>query len=276
MVYTKEKYKRDIARFNELTALLQHPTKNFGKKSGSKITAKEARGELQDLEWRIDEYKDEKKLEKSRVPDIDIDDIPDIIEELNLHPNKNLSNEEKAIIAKMGENEIKKLDKLQKAIEDQSKVIEQEIKITTNAKGDREIEIKKTSQTEENLLSSPKHTKNQLRHRKFYEPEENREDLSEDLKSKLKNAIMIGKAGGSRKIIQCPHCEGKMLAAGVRAAGVKKEQSSAQKAWLDHIKKIAALPEHKGLPRPKVVKIAAVSWKEEKANKTHEGVPTTY
>lgn len=302
--YTKAQYKKDIARFNELKALLKHPTKNFGKRSGSTITKKQAREEVDELEYIIDKYKnaDFKQLEKNKkVLEADeklFEEIKkfDNVADFSIKKNKEgdvvikptikpilddkqiakLSNEEKSELKKLEETNEKKIKKLEKVIEDQTKVIEQEIKISTNDKGEKEIDIKKKvravedSDEEDDYDGEVKYGKDKKRHKKFYVPDEQRPDVSSEYKMKLKNAVMIGKAGGQRKILECPHCKGQMWATSVRSsAGGKRERTDKQKRWLEHITETGKRPEYIGLRRPDIVKAASKTWDKEK------GMPIT-
>jgi len=307
-MYTKKQYKKDFARFKELAAGIKAgPYKSFGKKSGSKITPSQAKKELAALETKFmnegvmefgkkpkkpdevelpEEKKEEdyfteigkrikEEEENKPVKDKIMKEYNKLLEnykynELLKKDTKDLTNKEKSELANIEEKEIKKIEKLEKAIEDQTQIIEQEIKITTNDKGEKEVEIKKKTRkaedSEDDELPPLKYGKDKDRHKKLYEPDDERQEISSEYKTKLKNAIMIGKAGGARKIIECPHCEGRMLAAGVRAVASKREQTAGQKAWQDYIKMVASKPENKGMKRSEIVKLAGKTWKDEKTN----------
>lgn len=285
MSYYKD-YEKDLSRFRELTKLLKHPTKNFGKKSGSLISIKEAKNEYSELEEKL--HDDEGNLKQSYENEIKnkkiLDDEEALLNEIKKYKDvtkyvikkegdkvlvKPTSNEDRAILKNIEDKELKKIDKIEKALEDQSKIIEQEIKITTNDKGEKEIEIKKTTQNEKNIIDSPKYTRNQLVHRKFHEPEDSREDISEEYKVKLKNAIMIGKAGGARKILECPHCSGQMLAASVKSVKREKGPSDNTKKWLNFVAEVGQHKDIKGMTRPQILKIASA------LKKRFEGYPAT-
>lgn len=110
---------------------------------------------------------------------------------------------------------------------------------------------------------------NAIRHKKYREVKAAREDLSEKLKEVIsglqdegdyKLAIFQGRAGGNRKVLQCPHCSGKMVASGVKAARERERglpQTQGQREWQDYIKVVTTIPEYKGLSRPKMLKAAS-------------------
>lgn len=287
MSYPKAEYKADFKRYHELAKAFKEGER-FGKKSKLGVTKIDAKKELSKLEDKlldnsgdIKKYKDfvneekyEKVMEKTNKALKELVEkqedivVPEVKINLDKPKLKNLTNEEKSELKKQDDSNIAKIKKLEKAIEDQTKIIDQEIKVTTNEKGEQEIEIKKKSRkldrdedsSDEELPDEWEYGKDKKRHKKFNEPDEHREDVSEEYKLKLKNAIMIGKAGGSRKILECPHCSKRMLAAGVKAVAGKKEQSAKQKAWLQHIVDTGKRPECAGLTRPKIVKIAGTCW----------------
>jgi hypothetical protein len=118
-------------------------------------------------------------------------------------------------------------------------------------------------------ISEPKYSSNQIRHKKFHEVKEAREDLSKDVKAiinKLQNegeyklATYHGRAGAGRKLLKCPHCEGVMLATGVklkREVNPDRPKTQGQREWLDYVKQVSLIPEYKGLARSKVLKAAS-------------------
>jgi len=288
MKYSPSNYKKDLKRFNELALLLKVKQKDKKAPKNKKLFQK-VEQEYQELSEKLQKDYDEKhkkelhKLEQKEKAEKSVAAaIQHTIETpIYDHKGKLVSGvdkeaEEKAKIDKAVMEKIKEIEKLQdddieraeKLYEDELKEIKEETIITTNPDGSKTVEVKKKIVKPDIYMQEPRYTKNQLRHRKFYEGKEEREDLSETVKEifdkRVKSAGIppakfVGKAGGKRKILACPHCDGEMIATGVKATTTDntRAKTPAMTSWHALVKAVGEMPEHKGMKRPLIMPIAS-------------------
>lgn len=264
-------YKKDIKRFNELAVMLKAPQKI---KRKDPDTYKAYEDEYEELKEKLDDHdydaefkmklkakKEEKEKKKEKAEKFEkkakeelMNASDEYLKDFNLK-RPNLEEDD----------QIKRAERL---YEDEVKEVKEETTITTKPDGTEIVEVKKKLVKPEIYMQEPRYTKNQLRHRKFYEGKESREDLSEEVKAILDRRVkssgippakFVGKAGGKRKILCCPHCDGEMIATGVKAttADNTRAKTPAMKAWHDLIKAVGNMPEHKGKKRPEIMPIAS-------------------
>ena len=303
MKYSPKNYKQDIKRFNELALLLKSKKKNIKDPVNKKIFEK-AENEYESLENKLkkdyDKKHEEEKFKKEqeeireesvkaakeharRLPVYDRDgkliDGDPTYTKGSISLKKRDPDVEKKIAELENETE-DDIARAERLYEGDLKEVKEETTITTKADGTEIVEVKKKLVKPEIYMQEPRYTKNQLRHKKFYEGKESREDLSEEVKAILMGkavpsaakdvdkrvksaglppAKFVGKAGGKRKILCCPHCDGEMIATGVKAttADNTRQKTPAMKAWHDLIKAVGEMPEHKGKKRPELMPIAS-------------------
>lgn len=93
-----------------------------------------------------------------------------------------------------------------------------------------------------------------------------REDVSDKVRDLVKEiakegdyrfGVFVGNAGGKRKLIQCPHCEKKMVVAGIKGERKKSDKppSQKQKDWMEFVKIVGKLPENQGRSRTEHMKM---------------------
>jgi hypothetical protein len=215
-----DKFKKDLKKMRE-----RH--KEIDKKIDKEFKAEAAEKDIKDLEHDI-------KLDDPK-------EIYDISALLGKDRNKEKLKKLKAVVPRNAEEALRIKEKIERL--------------------EKKIEIAK--------ISEPKYSSNQIRHKKYHEVKEAREDLSKDVKAiinKLQNegeyklATYHGRAGAGRKLLKCPHCEGVMLATGVklkREVNPDRPKTQGQREWLDYVKQVSLIPEYKGLARSKVLKAAS-------------------
>jgi len=98
--------------------------------------------------------------------------------------------------------------------------------------------------------------------------EEVRDDLSNKVRNLIKElskegdyrfGVFVGNAGGKRKLIQCPHCNEKMVVAGVKANRTHKagEPTQNQKDWMEYVRLVGLMPDNTTKGRKKHMKLAS-------------------
>jgi hypothetical protein len=137
-----------------------------------------------------------------------------------------------------------------------------------NETPEEKAERKKLKEQIKAIKGKP-YSENELRHAKYKEIKEAREDLSEQVKEVInklqdvgeyKLATYQGRAGGGRKLLGCPHCKGVMLAAGIklkRDVDPNKPKTQNQREWQDYVKAVSQIPAYKGIVRSKIMKAAS-------------------
>jgi hypothetical protein len=264
-------YKKDIKRFNELAQMLKAPQKVKRKDPDTYKAYEDEHDELKEKLEDYDydaEYKMKKKMKK-----LEKEEAKEKAKKFEKKQKEDLINATDEYLETFNlkrpdiddDDQIKKAERL---FESDLKEVKEETTITTKADGTEIVEVKKKLVKPEIYMQEPRYTKNQLRHKKFYEGKESREDLSEEVKAILDKRVksaglppakFVGKAGGKRKILCCPHCDGEMIATGVKAttADNTRQKTPAMKAWHDLIKAVGEMPEHKGKKRPELMPIAS-------------------
>lgn len=266
MSYTAKQYKKDLEKFKELSLMLKAPKKVQNAKENKEKYDK-IRYKHEVLEEKLSkDYDAERKLEKKRLKEAELEEgeEPEDIVDPFLRSQAEI-NKEAAIKYK---NYIKQLELANNIKEDLDEgVIEKEVKIETKPDGSKVVEIKETKEKSDAFMKDPKYSANQYRHVKFHEPKHEREDISDVAKELIgkhtkkkdyKIATIVGRAGGKRKVLKCPHCENVMIATGIKEIPQKKrELSDKTKEWHDYIKRVAKMDEYKDVARPKVMGIAS-------------------
>lgn len=235
----QEQVPKNIPKEQEMSfsELVDAVNAKVGKKTSKKIK------QLEQVKT-VDEFK---KLEKKAKKDKKIDDLREavLLERVSQDIAANVADEES------------KLDLVKLArIEEQRKLM------NLVAKDPDFYEGKNNVYTIKNLIT-PTFTQDQLRHKKIHIGKEARKDLSDKYKElisetpqQLKLGKVIAPGGGRRKIIQCPYCDNKIMAAGLHKYKKRERDgmSEKQKEWIDYMNKVAEFERYNKKSRRDVMK----------------------